>query len=503
MIKQTQLNKLVIEHNEGKSISMSAMKSGISRNTARKYLRQKDVMEQEKKPHNWKTREDPLEKIWAQAEEMLEKAGELESKVLFEFLRQTEAGKELKEGMLRTFQRRVRKWRLTHGPEKEVFFTQEHAPGETLAVDWTEMKKLGITIDGKPLEHKLFHVVLPHSNWEWAVRAQSESILSLRGGLKASLGRLGRVPRKLLVDQSSTATHQLSRDGSRREFNKEFLMVCAHYGLEPRVINVARPQENGDCESSHGHLKRRIAQHLMLRGSRDFASEADYDQYLVGILEAANGLRTKALGRELSVMKELGIRELVDYREVMVRVGSNSTIRVSNRVYSVPSRLIGAKLLARIYESRIVLLEGATEVAELTVAIGGRGAVIDLRHIITHLVRKPGAFASYRWREELFPSLVYRRVFEHLEKEGKDADKEYLKILEVAAMEGITEVETVLEELRGVPQAVLRAEEIRAMLETRRGEQLEWRQQIPWEVSLEDYDVLLGCDEEKEGSNGF
>ena len=119
---------------------MSAMKSGISRNTARKYLRQKDVMEQEKKPHNWKTREDPLEKIWAQAEEMLEKAGELESKVLFEFLRQTEAGKELKEGMLRTFQRRVRKWRLTHGPEKEVFFTQEHAPGETLAVDWTEMK---------------------------------------------------------------------------------------------------------------------------------------------------------------------------------------------------------------------------------------------------------------------------------------------------------------------------------------------------------------------------
>ena len=156
------------------------------------------------------------------------------------------------------------------GPEKEIFFTQDHKPGRTLAVDWTNMNGLGITIQGRALAHKLFHAVLPFSNWEWAVRARSESALSLRGGLKAVLGRLGKVPTELLTDHSSTATHQLKRGASERGFNEEYLSVCAHYGIAPRTINVGCPQENGSCESSHGHLKRRIRQHLLLRGGADF-----------------------------------------------------------------------------------------------------------------------------------------------------------------------------------------------------------------------------------------
>jgi transposase InsO family protein len=74
----------------------------------------------------------------------------------------------------------------------------------------------------------------------------------------ATLGRLGRVPRQLLTDHSSTATHQLKRDGAERGFNEEYLGICAHYGIEPRTINVGRPQENGSCESAHGHLKREM-----------------------------------------------------------------------------------------------------------------------------------------------------------------------------------------------------------------------------------------------------
>ena len=490
VVKTTQLNKLVYEHNQGATISMSAMKSGVSRNTARKHLRQGDVMEQRQVPHDWRTRKDPLEAIWPRAQEMLRGAPELEAKALFEHLRGTNTG--MGEGLLRTFQRRVRRWRLVEGPEKEVFFTQDHPPGETLAVDWTDMGKLAITVQGRSLEHKLFHAVLPHSNWQWAVRARSESILSLRGGLKATLGRLGRGPRKLLVDHSSTATHQLGRDGKRRGFNQEFLSICAHYGMEPRVINVARPQENGDCESEHGHLKRRMVQHLLLRGSRDFGSEEEYDRFLIGVLEAGSALRTEGLKRELAVMKELGSWDLPDYREVMVRVGSNSTIRVSKRVYSVPSRLIGAKVLARIYETRIVLLEGATMVAELPVVPGAGGAVIDPRHIISHLVRKPGAFAAYRWRQELFPSETYRAAYSHLERVNPEADKEYLKILEVAVMEGFSTVENALEQLFGAPRPQISARDVKEMLEAWREDQLQWRQQPPWDVRLEDYDGLLG-----------
>ncbi len=495
VVKRTQLTKLVYERNKGASIEMSAIKAGMSRNTARKHLRQNDVMEQRRSPHMWRTRPDPLEKIWPEALEMLRQAPELEAKALFEHLRQKHP-EAIGAGLLRTFQRRVRRWRLMEGKEKEVFFTQDHKPGEELAVDWTDMGSLKITIGGRAFEHKLFHAVLPYSNWEWAVRARSESTLSLRSGLNATFGRLGRVPRRLLTDQSSTATHQLSREGQRRGFNEEYLSVCAHFGLEPRTINVKCPQENGDCESGHGHLKRRLHQHLLLRGSRDFVSEEAYDLFLIGVLESSNKLRAERMKEELAAMREMAVEPLPDYREVMVSVGNNSTIRLRKMVYSVPSRLIGAKLLARMYEDRIVLLEGAQEVARLPRVLRDGGAVIDFRHIISYLLRKPGAFANYRWREELFPAHAYRSAYDHLTRTTHEADRRYLEILKVAADEGLTAVENALEALLSGPRPVVSAAEVRAMLETWQELRDEWRGRPPLEVSLADYDALLDGEED-------
>ncbi len=466
----------------------------MSRKTAGKYLNQENVLEQRQAPHTWRTRKDPLETIWPQALAMLRDTPELEAKALFEYLAEGR-GDEIKPGLLRTFQRRVQAWRLAEGPDKEVFFTQDHLPGKTLAVDWTDMGSVGITIQGKLLAHKLFHAVLPFSNWEWAVRSHSESTLSLRGGLKATLERLGRVPRELLTDHSSTATHQLKRGGAARGFNEEYLGICAHYGIEPRTIHVGRPQENGSCESSHGHLKRRIRQHLLLRGSRDFSSEEDYDIFLIAVLVAANRLRAARLAEELAAMSEKIVEELADYRELMVTVGNNSTIRVRKMRYSVPSRLIGAKLLARIYENRIVLLAGAQEVAQLPLNRGDRGAVIDFRHVIGHLRRKPGAFAGYRWREEMFPAPVYRAAYDHLERTTNDADRLYLEILKVAADEGQTAVENALEHLFGAPKPVISAVEVLNMLDTWRDLQRQWRERAPMEVSLSIYDDLLNGEE--------
>jgi len=124
---------------------------------------------------------------------------------------------------------------------------------------------------------------------------------------------------------------------------------------------------------------------------------------------------------ELAAMPERAIGDLPDYRELMVRVRSDSTLRINKMVYSVPSRWIGVELLARLHESRIALQEGPLEVARLPLSRGDRGAVIDFRHLIGHLLRKPGAFAGYRWREELFPSLVYRATYNHLTRAGPSA----------------------------------------------------------------------------------
>lgn len=498
VVTRTQLTKLVIERNQGKTISMCAMKAGMSRKTAGKYLSQENVLEKRRVPHTWKTRKDPLAEIWPRAQEMLGDAPELEAKALFEHLMPGGPG-EVEETHLRTFQRRVRDWRLENGPGKEVFFTQDQTPGKVLAMDWTDMGPLGITIGGRALKHKLFHAVLPYSNWEWAVRAHSESTLSLRAGLKAVLGRLGRVPRELLSDHSSTATHQLKRGAKERGFNGEYLSICAHFGIEPRTINVGRPQENGSCESSHGHLKRRIKQHLLIRGSADFKSESEYDAFLVKVLEAGNLKRAKRLGEELAAMPETLIADLADYRELMVSVRNDSTIRVNKMVYSVPCRLIGVKLLAQIGENEIVLLVGAREVARLPLSRGDRGAVIDFRHLIGDLVRKPGAFAGFRWREELFPSLVYRAAYDRLERAGGDADKRYLEVLKLAADEGQTAVENALEQLLATPRGVISAKEVRGILDTWRDLEREWRERPALEADLSDYDALLDGGEDGDG----
>jgi hypothetical protein len=209
------------------------------------------------------------------------------------------------------------------------------------------------------------------------------------------------------------------------------------------------------------------------------------------VLESANKQRTVRLAEELAAMSEKLVEDLADYRELMVTVGNNSTIRVRKLVYSVPSRLIGVKLLARIYENRIVLLAGAQEVAQLPLHGGDRGAVIDFRHVIGHLLRKPGAFAGYRWREEMFPAPAYRAAYDHLERTVKDADKRYLEILKVAADEGQAVVENALEHLLAVPRGVVSASEVREILDAWRDQKREWREREPLKVCLSDYDALL------------
>ena len=478
---------------------MSAIKAGVSRNTARKHLQQADPSKQEKQPHDWRTREDPLEAIWSAARGMLETAPELQAKALLEHLC-GRTGATIEEKVLRTFQRRVRQWRLEHGKEKEVFFSQQAQPGAVLAVDWTDMRDLGVSICGVRLDHLMFHAVLPYSNWQWAVRCRSESLLSVRAGLKATIGRLGRVPKEILIDNSSTATHRLSGDGKRRGFNEEFLSICEHFGLIPRTTNVSCPHENGTCESMHGHLKTRMDQHLLLRGSRDFECEREYDRFAIGALEKANGLRCERFAQEVAVMREHLGAELPDYTETMVRVNNNSTIRLCKRVYSVPSKLIGSKLRARIYETHIVLLEGMVVLAELPFRGGDRGSVIDFRHVINWLVRKPGAFSEYRWRDAMFPSLIWRAAYDHLcrHHDAHTADVCYLEILQLAADTGLGAVENAVEQLLLAPKAVVNKQEIIALLRTYEYEEMAFREREAMKVSLEEYDGLL-----KGGRNDF
>lgn len=496
MINHQKLKRLREKFAATNNMSISAMEAGVDRKTARKYLQTDQSPQELQKPHTWRTREDPLEAIWPRAERMLHDAPELEAKTLFEYLLD-QPESELKTSHLRTFQRRVRHWRATEGPEKEVYFPQKQRPGELMQVDWTYAKELQVTIAAEPLDHLFCHCVLPYSNWQWATRCLSESFLSLVSGLQAALKVLGRRPTHLGTDNSSAATHHVTYHPRQpRDFNSEYLELCTHYDLFPVTINVGCPHEHGDVESQNGHLKRRLKQHLLLRGSRDFGSLEEYDRFVQDIVRKANAQRADLVQEELKAMKPLPPSWLAEYREYTPTVSSHSTIRVKKNAYSVPSRLIGQKVKVLLHESELKVYLGRQWVATLARIRGDRGALIDFRHVIEPLLRKPGAFLNYQHREQLYPSGVYRAAFDRLiEDHGRQSGViEYLHVLKAAADHSVQAVETVLNEFLKQP-AKWRALEVRDRVSPRSKKIVDLAELTP---DLSGYDALLG----KEAANG-
>ena len=439
MITLQQYGRLQREYARSQNMSVSALKAGVDRRTARKYLNAQQTPAELGQPHDWRTRPDPLAKVWPAAVALLEGAPELEAKTIFEFLcERPENG--LDPCHLRTFQRRVRHWRATRGPAKEIMFPQCHQPGDLLEMDWTHAGELQVTVEGRPLEHLLCHGTLAYSNWEWAVRCQSESFLSLVCGLQACFQRLGGVTKYVLTDNSSAATHEIV--GGKRDYNSEYLGVCEHYDYEPITIAVGCPNEQGDIESANRHLKRRLEQHLLLRGHRDFPSAEAYDGFVEEVLIRANQTRQQRLGEEVARLRALPPTRLAEYRELSAYVGSGSTMRVKNITYSVPSQLVGQTVRVERYEAELKVYLGRELVVRLPRQNGDRGARIDFRHVVVALLRKPGAFRNYQHREALYPAPVYRRAYDalvaaHGERGGVI---EYLLVLKLAAELGVETV---------------------------------------------------------------
>jgi transposase len=451
MITERQYQKLMKTFQEnGGNVSDAALRAGVSRETATDYLKDPRSPEERRRmrdPRTYRTRPDPVVELWPLAVSWLEPTPELDAKALFEHLLGEHpewiagAGRSL-----RTFQRRVHEWRVKHGPEKEIFFPQVREPGQSMQFDWTHLKELSVTIGGKPFEHLLAHAVLPYSNWEWAVPCRSESLLSLKRGAQEALWALGGVPAQLQTDQSSTATHVLKRGQARRVFNEEYLALCKHLGIEARTIHVRSPDENGDVESAHAHLKRRLRNHLILRGSRDFSAEADYGAFLAKICTGANALRLAKLEEERPHLRPLPSQRFPEYQEVNARVSGASLVRVKDTPYSVPSQLVGTIVRACVTEDEVAVYRGSEFVVRHPRGTG-KTPQVDYRHVIHSLVRKPGAFRNCAYREQLFPDRVFRQAYERLRKhEERRADAHYVQVLALAAERGEAAVSAILAE---------------------------------------------------------
>ena len=462
MITELQYQRLMKHYHTSGEVGLAAMKSGMHRETARRYLAARSSPHELAKSHAWRTRPDPLEALWAPAEEFLRDSPEIEAKALFEHLIAIHPLPQA-QGALRTFQRRVRRFREQHGAPKEVIFAQHHEPGEVLQLDWTHCDELAVTINGAAFPHLLCHGVLPYSNWEWANVCHSESSLSLKTGAQCAFWALGGVTRYLQTDQSSTATHQLKRGEAVRGFNTEYLALCDHLGVTPRTIAVGCPNQNGDVEAAQGALKRRLKNHLALRRSRDFASEADYEAFVQRACAGANLTRTKRLAEEVARLRPLPATRYPQTEEHALQVSGFSTVRVKQAAYSVPSRLIGAQVKVYVSETEVSIRHENVEVV-CCPRLSPRSQRIDFRHVIASLQRKPGAFAHYIYREELFPGAVYRQAYDRLRAaDTRRGDAHYIAVLAVAAEHGVERIGEALAAL--LREAILpRAQALEARL---------------------------------------
>jgi hypothetical protein len=414
--------RLYMKFRQTAPVPIAAAKAGFSPATG--YRIEQDCRPPSiRKPPRGRRRPDPLAAIWdTEIVPLLKAAPTLRSVAVWGEVRRRHP--EMNDGVRRTLERRIRGWRALHGPDREVIFRQVHEPGRLGLSDFTDMSDLGITIAGLPLDHRLYHFRLAYSGFEHAhVVLGGESFVALAEGLQNALWALGGAPLGHRSDSLSAAFRNLDRD-AREDLTGRYDALCAHYGMTPSRNNPGIAHENGSIESSHGHLKRAIEDELLLRGTRDFENLAAYRCFVDEIVGRRNARLAKEIDIERASLQALPQQRTADYEETIVTVTSSSGFTLRRVFYTVPSKLIGHRLRVRLYDDRLEVFIGGTQLMTLTraraSADGKRGHVVDYRHVIHSLRRKPMALLNLVYRDQLFPRWAYARTFDALLAQGPE-----------------------------------------------------------------------------------
>jgi len=423
-----------------KSQELAAAKAGISERSARRMESAVTLPSQSPRRY-WRSRPDPFADVWeAEIVPLLKSAPQLMAVTLLRKL-QDDHPDRFPDGMVRTLQRHIRQWRAVQGPPKEVFFPQAHAPGHRGLSDFTAMGDLRVTISNVPFVHIRYHFVLAFSRWEHVEVVESgETFEALSKGLQNALWQAGGAPHEHRSDSLSAAFKNLVEE---EDFTVRYTALLDHYGMVGTRNNRGVSHENGSVESSHRYLKEAIDQALLLRGHRDFEDRVTYEGFIRDAVMRRNRRNAAAFRIEREQLLELPRRRTTDFVEEEARVTRCGTFTVRAILYSAPSRLIGHRLKVRLYSDRLDCYLSGTLV--LTLARGTRspgttrGRVIDYRHFIEELKRKPQAFKGLLFRDALFPREAYRLTWEQLDLKltRRHACQTIVALLEMAARDGV------------------------------------------------------------------
>ena len=296
---------------------------------------------------------------------------------------------------------------------------------------------LNVEIAGVAFTHRLYQFALAYSGWRHVTVIDSgESFMALSTGLQAALWALGGVPEEHRTDSLSAAFNNLAE---QEELTKRYADLCSHYGLRATRCNPGQSNENGSIESRNNTLKTTLDQALCLRGTRCFDTRADYETFVDTIVQRMNARAAKFLVTERAMLNPLPVRRTAEFEEIPARVSKYAVFTIKGVLYSVPSQLIGHRLMVRQYAQHVECWLGGQCVLKLPrarPAEGQRvGRAIDYRHLVGALKRKPGAFARWVLRDAAFPRAVYRQTWERLsaQRPEREACKTMVGLLALAA----------------------------------------------------------------------
>lgn len=397
-------------------IEVAAAKADISRATGYRIAQDPRLPSQKASPRG-RRRPDPLETIFdAEVVPLLKAAPGLRPVAIFEEMRRRHP--DLSPGIRRTLERRIRSWRAQHGAEQDVIFRQVHEPGRVGLSDFTDMSGLGVTIGQQPLAHMLYHFRLPWSGFEHAhVILGGESHVALAEGLQNALWSAGGAPHQHRTDSLSAAFRNLDTD-TKADLTRRYDALCAHYGMVPTRNNRGEAHENGAIESAHGHLKAAVRDALLMRGSADFGDLGEYRAFVDEVTGRRNATRGKRIAAERAYLRALPPQRTTDFEEVIVTVSGTGGFTLRKVFYTVPSRLIGHRLRVRLHDDRLEVFMGGTHLLALprgrAHSDGRHDQVVNYRHVIHALRKKPMALLNLVYRDKLFPRPAYRRAFEVL-----------------------------------------------------------------------------------------
>ena len=407
-------------------------RTGLSRNTVRKYLKAGTVEPKFRVPDRPSKLDPFAEKLsgWLQIE-----AGK--SRKQKRTARQMHADLVVLgyDGSYNRVAAFVRAWKADRQRDAQTsgrgtFVPLAFAAGEAFQFDWSEDWAV---LGGERTKLQVAHTKLSHSR-AFIVRAYPlQTHEMLFDALTQAFRVLGGVPRRGIFDNMKTAVDRIGT-GKVRQVNARFAAMASHYLFEPEFCNPASGWEKGQVEKNVQDARRRLWQPLPsfpdLKALNTWLEQRCIEQWSEIQHGVLPGTVADAQAEEVASLMPLG-RPFDGFVEHAKRVSPTCLVHFERNRYSVPASFANRPVSLRVYPDRLVIAaEGQVlcthdRIIELSHRSVGK-TVYDWRHYLAVIQRKPGALrngAPFAGMPDGF-----RRLQEHLLKRV-GGDREMVEVL--------------------------------------------------------------------------